>query len=65
MFSFLLFLFAFDLYATIKRFGCVYHYFMSEAVYLIPEFLCNPGQVDDCIVQIFENLYCDQPACPL
>jgi len=49
MFSLLLFLFAFDLHAIIKRFDCVYHHLTSEAVYLIPKFLCNPSQVDDCI----------------
>src|SRR6266536_573799 len=42
-------LFVFDFHATIKRFSCVYHYLTSEAVYLIPEFFCNPSQVDDCI----------------
>src|SRR6266536_2870962 len=44
------FLFIFNLYTIIKRFGYIYHHLTSEAVYLISEFLCNSSQVDDCII---------------
>ena len=49
IFSLLLFLFTFNLHAIIKRFGYIYHYLTNKIVHPIPEFLCNPSQIDDCI----------------